>query len=430
MRRLVAVAAAAGVAITSYGVSSALLAGGGASAATSSTPIIIGGDGDVSLAVGIAGGFQAGIYRFNKDGGLDGRKIKFTGFLDDGLSGQTNLTNAHQLVENQHVLAVAPFYSEVATAATGTYLAGAKVPFIGWSTNAAFATQPKWGFGITGQGGNPTVEATSLFTQYLATTGNTKTPGKVKAAIIGVNVPVGVTAVHSTAATAKAIGIKVVYSSAPMPVFGITSYAPYAQALIASGANVVYELLDGPGSVGLAAGLKSAGFKGQIVNSLTYYPNTLASQPNEASALNGVYVSDIFPANENKTPAVKQALKDLVAVGQPPYLTSGTSTGYWSAIMLEQMLQATLKRVGGDPNKVTGAALQKTVTSGYTYTGPIAGGIGTLYFPAAGNIPSGCTTLLRIAGTSYKQIAPYQCLPLVNVVTGKQINPKTGKPTS
>jgi ABC-type branched-subunit amino acid transport system substrate-binding protein len=427
MRRLVTLAVAVGVVVSSGGLTFAVT-GSPASAATSTTPIVIGGDGDVSLATGIAGGFQAGIYRFNKAGGLDGRKIKFLGFVDDGLGSQTNLTNAQKLVENNHVLAVAPFYSEVATAATGSYLAGAKTPFIGWSTNAAFATQPNWGFGITGQGGNPSVESTSLLTQYLSATGNTKTPGKVKAAFIGVDVPVGATAVKATAATAKTVGIKVVYTGSSMPVFGVTSYAPYAQALIASGANVVYELLDGPNSVGLAAGLKSAGFKGQIVNSLTYYPGQLASQPNEASALSGVYVSDIFPANENNTPAVEQALKDLKAVGQPPYLNSGTSTGYWSAIMLEQMLAATLKRVGGDPNEVTGATLQQTVVSGYTYTGPVPGGIGTLYFPAAGTMPSGCGTMLRISGNNYKQILPFQCASVVNIVTGKQMNVKTGKP--
>ena len=54
---------------------------------TSPTPIVVGGDGD-SLSPGVAGGFEAGIYRFNKAGGLDGRKIKFTAFLDDEYSAQ------------------------------------------------------------------------------------------------------------------------------------------------------------------------------------------------------------------------------------------------------------------------------------------------------------------------------------------------------
>ncbi len=128
---------------------------------------------------------------------------------------------------------------------------------------------------------------------------------------------------------------------------------------MASGANAVYEVLASGDSIGLAAALKAAGFKGSITNGVTYYPGGLNSQPNEASALNNVYVENEFPTNENNTPAVKQAIKDLKAVGQKPYLVSGVSVGYWSAIVFEQMLKATLKAVGGDPSKVTGAALQK-----------------------------------------------------------------------
>ena len=41
-------------------------------AATDSTPIVVGGDGDASLNAGAAQGFVAGIYRFNKAGGLNG----------------------------------------------------------------------------------------------------------------------------------------------------------------------------------------------------------------------------------------------------------------------------------------------------------------------------------------------------------------------
>ena len=96
-----------------------------ASASTSTAPIIIGGDGDLSASSGAAGGFLAGIKRFNAAGGLDGRKIEFTGFLDDGFSSSTNLTNAQQLVENKHVMVVAPFSAEISTPATATYLANA-----------------------------------------------------------------------------------------------------------------------------------------------------------------------------------------------------------------------------------------------------------------------------------------------------------------
>jgi ABC-type branched-subunit amino acid transport system substrate-binding protein len=390
---------------------------------------VVGGDGDVALNAGIAQGFEAGVYRFNKAGGLGGRKIKFTGFLDDGLSSTTNLTNAQQLVENQHVMAVVPVSSAVASASTGAFLQQSRIPFIGWSTSVPFEAARSWGFGVNGNQSNPNVLGLWGWPPILKLTGNTKTPGKLKAAFIAENIAPGITANNGGAAVAKYFGVKVVYQQAPIPVFGATTYAPYAQAIVASGANLAFETLDSADAVGLAAALKSDGFKGIIVNGVTYFPGQLASQPNEAAALNGVYVLDEFPADENNTPAVKQAEKDLVSVGQQPYLTSGVSIGYWSAILLEQMLRATLKSVGGDPNKVTGATLQATAAH-FTYTDPIPGGIGTEYFPTAQTIPTGCGTLVRVAGTSFKQIAAYNCAGSVNVVIRKVLSQKTGQPLS
>ncbi len=422
-RRLPATAVVLAVLSATCGVTTALTAGS-ASATTSNSPIVVGGDGDL-LSPGVPQGFQAGIYRFNKSGGLNGRKIKFVGFLNDSFSAQTNLTNAQQLVLNDHAMAVVPFDSALAGGATATFLSHSKVPFIGWNTSSAFLAAPTWGFGINGNQGNPNVQGLAGNQQLLAMTGNTKTPKKLKVAYIAENIAPGITANKALAGSARAAGLSVVYQGSPIAVLGTTSYAPYAQAIIASGANEAFETLDAPDAVGLAAALKAAGFKGIIVNGVTYMPGQLASQPNQAAALNGVYVVDQFPADENGSPAVKQAQKDLVSTGQPPHLTSGVSVGYWSAIVFEQMLRATLKAVGGDPNKVTGASLQKTVNSGFVYTDPIAGGIGTEYFPAAETVPTGCDTIVKTTGTTFKQIAPYQC-SAINVITKKVVNQKTG----
>ena len=102
--------------------------------------------------------------------------------------------------------------------------------------------------------------------------------------------------------------------------------------------------------------------------------------------------------------------------------------GYWSAILLEQMLKATLAKVGGNPMKVDGATIHSTVNSGYTYKDPIAGGIGTIYFPAAESIPTGCLTTLKVVGTTYKQLVPYNCASgVLNLATYKLYHRKTGK---
>jgi hypothetical protein len=167
-----------------------------------------------------------------------------------------------------------------------------------------------------------------------------------------------------------------------------------------------------------------------IINGVTYYQGDLAAQgASTEAALQGVYVEDEFPANQNGTPAVLQGEKDLKAIGQNSGMTSGTAVGYWSAIVLEQMLKSTLAAVGGNPAKVTGATLQQTVTGSkpYSYTDPITGGIGTESFPADETLPTGCGTLLKTVGSSFKQIEPYKCYYDINVSTGAHLNPLTGK---
>lgn len=430
MRRRFAVAGVVMTMImTTVGVG-AMVPGAVAGAAGSTAPIVVGGDGDLALNGGVAQGFVAGIYRFNKAGGLDGRKIEFKGFLDDGFSAQSNLTNAQQLVENDHVMAVVPFSSEIATGSTSTFLAQSKVPFIGYATSAAFTNEPAWGFGIDGNQSNPEVQGLNgWYALVNVVTGHQNDPGKVKVAFIGENVPGVTTSIQALAAVATHVGMHVVYAKAPMAAIGTTNYGPYAQDVMSSGANLVFEVLGTSDSTGLAAALKAAGYQGKIVNGVTYYPGQLASQPNEAAALDGVYVDSQFPVDENNTPAVKQAEADLKATGQPPYLTTGVSVGYWSAIVFEQMLKATLQAEGGDAAKVTGATLEKTVNSGFTYTDPLAGGIGDEYFPAEETITTGCITLVKTVGTHYQQITPLQC-SVFDAKLGKQLDIKTGKPIS
>jgi hypothetical protein len=399
-------------------------------AAKDTTPIVVGGDGDLSISAGVTQGFEAGIYRFNKAGGLDGRKIVYTGFLDDSFSAATNLSNAQELVNSKHVFAIAPFVGQTAGAATGAFLAQNKIPFLGWSTNAAFDAEPKWGFGINGNQGNPAVQGAGGMIQAIAAQGDQKDPGKIKMGLIANDLSGAEIANGALAGVAKAEGIDVVYQKAVIAAVGTTNYAPFAQALIASGANTVYEVLGAADSIGLAAALHAAGFKGMIINGVTYYQGDMAAQgASTVQALKGVYVEDEFPANQNNSPAVKQGEKDLKATGQNPGMTSGTAVGYWTAIVFEQMLKATLARVGGNPAKVTGAALQQTVAGGktYVYSDPIAGGIGTETFPAAETVPTGCGTLLKTVGTNFKQIEPYKCYYDINVSSGAHLNPQTGK---
>ena len=394
---------------------------------SSSKPIVVGGLGDLVVGQGVVQGFKAGIYRFNKAGGLEGRKIQFNNYVDDGYSPSAALAGAQELVQNDKVMTVVPVLSSSAAGDTASYLEENKVPFIGWSINSAFALAPTAGFSINGAQTNPDVEGVVGMSQLLVALKATKNPSSVKMAFMAQDLPTGVSAENSLAGVAKYVGMRVVLKQANVPVLGVTSYAPYAQAVVESGANALYVLLSTSGAVGLSAALKAAGYRGLIVNGTTYFPGQLANQPNEAAALDGEYVENEFPTNENDTPAVKQEEKDLISTGQKPYLAQAVSVGYWSAIMFEQMLRATLARVGGNPNLVTGTALQATVNKKFVYTDPIEGGIGAIDFPAAESIPTGCGTLVRIQGDEYRQVVKYQCLGAVNIATKKKYNEKTGQ---
>ncbi len=431
LRRFKACLAALSIGVVTTTVGMAALTNVPAGAATKdTTPIVVGGDGDLSISAGVSQGFTAGIYQFNKAGGLDGRKIQYLGFQDDAFNPATNLSNAQELVNSKHVFAIAPFVGQSAGAATGTFLNENKVPFLGWSTNAAFDTQPKWGFGINGNQGNPAVQGAGGMLQLLAAQGDTKTPSKMKMALIANDLSGAEIANKALAGVASAEGIDVVYQKAVIAAVGTTNYAPYAQALIASGANVVYEVLGATDSIGVAAALHAAGFKGVIVNGVTYYQGDMAAQgASTVQALQGVYVEDEFPSNQNGTPAVVAGENALKATGQNPGMTSGTAVGYWTAIVFEQMLKATLAKEGGNPAKVTGATLEQTVAGShsYAYTDPIAGGIGTETFPAAETLPTGCGTLLKTVGDNFKQLEPYKCYYDINIATGEHLNPQTGK---
>jgi branched-chain amino acid transport system substrate-binding protein len=400
-----AVAACSSSSSSSTSGSSSSGAGGSTSAATGS-PIIIGGQADLNGAIGINDGFQARIDAANKAGGIDGHPIKFLGTLDDAFSGQTNLTDSQKLVQSDHVVAVAPYASNVCTNAGTGFLSQNQTPFIGWATCAGWIGN-KFGIGINGAQVNINLQATNGMTQLVNAMKNmpaynVKQASDVKLALIGFSGINGSFATASLTAAAKAVGIDVVYSKAPIPL-AATNFAPYAQAVIGSGANAVYEITDAPLAVGLTGALKAASFKGFAVNGVTYIPGQLKSSAATQAALDGVGVESEFPVNEDNTPAVQAAVQQLSADGKSTYLTTGISQGYWSADILIALLQATAKRVGA--GNITGAAIQATVAGGWTYTG----GLGTMSYPNAWTYPTGCGTLVQQQGTTYKLLEPYSC---------------------
>jgi ABC-type branched-subunit amino acid transport system substrate-binding protein len=283
-------------------------------------------------------------------------------------------------------------------------------PVVGYGINVGMFVNNPWAFGITGNYAAGTYSATGAFIQLAQSLH--KKPAQIKLAMISYDGVSGANTLKVAKPAAVAVGYKVVYDAGNIPLSGTTNYAPYAQDIIQSGANAVYTGLGISDVVGLMAALKQAGSSIPVENGETYLPGELASQPSEEAALQGAYVYDEWPAAENDTPATRQEEKDLKAIGQPPNLTTGVSTGYWSGEMLISMLQATEKRVGSAA-KVTPTALKQTVNAGYTFHSAKPGGMGAVSFPEGLKKPNSCSTMLFIKGTKFIPTASYQCVGTV-----------------
>src|ERR1700722_1471521 len=380
---------------------------------TASSVIVVGGQGDLSAFPGVSAGFHARIARFNRDGGLGGRKIEFLGVLDDNLTPSTSAIHTQQLVLDDHVFADAPFESEVCETGQGTLLKENQTPFVGIGACGAWSATNRWGFAPAGYLSNPDVQTDEIDKQIIDVTKTAlhlSTASKVKLALIGIDASYGAADVHALTGVAKGLGATVVYSEASLPL-DVTNYTPYVQALLSSGANAVFEVLGTAGAVGLAAALKAANFKGVVANAVAYFPGQLAGNPSEESALQGTYVTSSWPVEQNDSPASLQEEKDLKAIGQPN-LGFGTSAGYWDADMLVEMLQATAARYGAA--NVTPTKMQQ-VASQFTYVSPLKGGLCPLRYPKSFGAPAVGFTTVEVEGASYIEKIPYSCGQLVDV---------------
>jgi ABC-type branched-subunit amino acid transport system substrate-binding protein len=358
-------------------------------------------------------GFEARVNRFNKAGGLQGRQIKFLGVKDDGLDPAQNIA-ALESIAKDGVLAVAPVASDALLAPSEAFLTQHQVAAIGLGSSTVFCASAR---SATAPGLSPTG---CLMTAGYASAADLAhivqaagvPAAQVRLALVGQDLDVDKNIVAAIAGLAKAQGVQVVFQSNAIASSGATDYAPIVRPLLAANPNVVVEIADFGGAVALATVLQATGYRGAIVNHVTYAPASVLGQADLATSLNGVYVDAPFPVDENGSdPAVAAIRKDLAAIDKPPTVDLGIAIGYWSADMLIQLLQAAATRGGA----LTSASLTDTAAAGWTYKGA-PGGPSDLTFPAPGWVaPDGCSTLLQLTGTTYKEVAPYGCGPVTKI---------------
>jgi branched-chain amino acid transport system substrate-binding protein len=413
-RGLASTAMAMVLGATVVGAGVAALSGSAAaatSASEASGPIVVGGVDAGFNFPGTATGFQAGIYRFNKAGGIDGRKIKFLGVQDDQDTPASETTDVQQLVQSDHVFAVTPFADDVASTQLTSFLGQNQTPVIGYGVEQAFC-ENKWAISIIGcQQSFQGWETTASIKQI--TQASKKPASELKVAMEGYDSAPAVTVSQTLGEVWTKEGAKVVLNQNNVPLAGGESQAPFVQAILATDPNIVFEVTGSAAGIALAAALHAAGYKGIIYNGATYEPSAVASEPSVASALTGVYTTNLLPTEYDGTPAVKQELKDLKSIGAAPDIEIGTDIGYWSAQTFISLLEATKARGAA----VTPADLAATVTKGITVKPALAGGDGPLTWPTLSDQPEPCTSTVVGAGTTYKLFQKFTCYPNEKVAT-------------
>jgi ABC-type branched-subunit amino acid transport system substrate-binding protein len=383
----------------------------GSGSGSGSGDIVVGGVQDGNYE-GIDTAFNARIARFNKEGGVDGHKVKFIGVIKDGSSLSNNAQAVQKLVLSDKVFAVAPFSSQAWSPASAQLLNQHNVPYIGWAIGGPAACQGQAAFPVTGCQSAGSYYPTTVFTQ-IAQTENLGSVNNVKIAIIGLDNAGAKSGVALVAGGAKAAGADVVYSQATIPQAGATDYSPYAQALVAAKPNVIYLAVTVDVSAALIAAVRQAGYTGVILNPVAYLPGILSSQKQLAAAWQGTYAVSFFPTQEEGAPVAQQMLADLKAAGASPNLTLATSVGWFAADQFVQELQATAKA-----GPLTSENFVKTIHAGFTYTS-LPGGLTDITFPLRQSQPSSCTALMKInPDGTYTTAAKYACDPKAVVKVG------------
>jgi hypothetical protein len=247
-----------------------------------------------------------------------------------------------------------------------------------------------------------------LVNQQLKAQGKGGAKGKT-AAVISENNDSGKIGVQVIAATAEAVGMKVVYQEASVtpPPATVGDYSPYVQAIMTSNGgqppDVAFVVTAAANAVGLGRALGQAGYKGIITNAVGYAPQltTLA---------NGWSAFTQFATPESTDPNMQKVVQTLNAggitqIGQPAL------AGYFAA----DMFVAILKKVG---KNLTPESFQK-VASRFTYG--IDGVIGPTYYPAGYTEGTPCGQLATSDGTKWSVTAPFACYDLLTQKKGKWV---------
>ncbi|MFI1337892.1 ABC transporter substrate-binding protein [Streptomyces sp. NPDC020845] len=346
-------------------------------------------------------GAKARFDRANAEGGVNGRKIEFIGAEDDGADQAKDIAAARKLVQQKQVFAVVPVSTFMFAGAK--FLQQQNVPYFGWGYSAPEWCGPEVAFSFDGCTGStkPGPQSAGFFTSLVKATG----PAKGRSvAVIGHDDAVTKAVNKIAKASATSLGFKVVSVQNTVPQTSVpTDWSPYVNRLVTSDGgkapDIIFSTMATPFNAGLFGALKDAGFKGTVLDGISYSDSTLKN-PQVRKAFEGAYVSAPIEPLASDSAAAKQMRTDLEkATGKKNFEWSqDMGVGYATADVFLQVLQ----KAGTDltVDSFLKAAQNITIKSPYG---------GNVSFPADRTAPNGCQSLLRVKNGHWKLAAPLVC---------------------
>ena len=275
-------------------------------------------------------GVQAGVVAAARGG----YQVKYV-VGDTATSPTGALTAARKLVTRDHVDAIVAVSS--LTFAASRYLTQQNVPVVGLSQDGPEWITAKNMFSVVGP----------LHTEKVATTAGTffKQHGVTTVGAVGYGIsPTSSENAKTTAASAKAAGLKVGYLNAKLP-FGTTDMQPVALAMKKAHVDGFSASTDPNTAFTLAAELRQLKVPIKVALLATGYGADITQAgPGAVKAAQNVYFILQSEPVEANTPATRRYQSDARSAGVPDAPTIASYSGYTSMLLLVQALDKT----GGD----------------------------------------------------------------------------------
>lgn len=367
------------------------------SSAKPGAPIVIEGEGSLTGFSNGEDGVNARLKRVNDAGGVDGHKIVFKGIVDNGGSGDKSLSTIRQLVQRDKVDAIVPEYPTVLPLSAAAFLKQQNVPYVGLGYAPAMCNNAA-GFAFNGCNvpGVAKGSQASLVQNLPKTVGATDNLDGKTIGVIGTSIAGGQAFVDEIAGLAKDQGAKVVFQQAQVPQ-GATNVQAFVDPLLAAKPDITFVVTDLVTASAIQGTMLANGYKGALVNSSAYLPGIIETVPALAKALDGSWITTVIPTPLDNSPASDQLVADFKATGGK--ITFGSLIAYEATDLYIGLLE----KAGGDPKKVISVG-----SGGFTWT-QASGGF-TTSFPAARNVTSPCSGMVRLLAGKYSSVAAFSCL--------------------